>query len=65
LSLSSRVVSGAGSKGGIWASRRLGQATTILTVSLRKGDVSGREEQYSHENWPGSKTVLKLSDLDL
>lgn len=41
--LSSRVRSGAGRKGGIWTSRRLGQARVILRIFLRKGHVIGRE----------------------
>lgn len=61
LSLTSRVRSSAGRKRHTQASRRLGQARTMLTVLLRKNDVVGREENYKSwklawlKNWVTTK----------
>lgn len=60
---SSRVRWGAGRKGGTWASRRLGQARTILRASLRKGDVFGREEKYRSWKLAPFKNCVKSVTL--
>lgn len=63
LFLSSRVRWGAGRKRGTWASRRLGQARTILRVLLRKGDVIGREEKYRSWKLAPFKNCIKCVTL--